>query len=118
MIFRVLAIIFAPLLSLIIVTLGNGLFNTLVTVRLHIEGQPSWIIGLVSGAYYGGFILGAFRCERLINRIGYIRSYAVIASVLAATSILQGVILNVWADLLLRFIGGMCMAGIYIVVEN
>ncbi len=118
MIIRALLAIIAPLLSLIIVTLGNGLFSTLVTVRLHLEGQPSWIIGVISGAYYGGLVLGSFRSERLISRIGHIRAYAAIASVLAAVSILQGIILNPWADLVLRFISGMCMAGVYIVVES
>lgn len=118
MIFRVILTIFAPLLSLIIVTLGNGLFTTLVTVRLHLEGQPSWIIGLVSGAYYGGMVLGSFRFERVITRVGYIRAYALIASVLAAVSVLQGILLNPWTDLILRFITGMCIAGSYIVVES
>lgn len=118
MIFTVINSIFAPLLSLVIVALGNGLFNTLVTVRLHLEGQTSLMIGLVTGAYYGGLVLGSFRCENLISRVGHIRSYAAIASTLAVVSVLQGLILNPWIDFALRFIAGMCMAGVFIIVES
>lgn len=115
---RVLSVIIAPLLSLIIATLGNGLFNTLVTVRLNLEGQPTWIIGLATGAYYAGLIVGSFRSEHLISRVGHVRAYAVIASLLAAVSVLQGMVDLAWIDVIMRFISGICIAVIYVVVES
>jgi len=118
MLYRTLITMIAPMLSLIIVTLGNGLFNTLVTVRMHLEGESSQMIGFVSGAYYAGLVLGSFRCERLINKYGHIRAYAAIASVLAVASIMQGLLVNAWVDLVLRFICGMAMAGVFVVIES
>lgn len=108
----------APLLSLVLATLANGLFTTLVTLRAHNQGASSWMIGLMVGLYYAGMALGSFRSERFIARVGHIRAYAAIASVLAVVSLLQGLIANEYISFLLRFISGFCVAGIYIVIES
>ena len=78
--FRVLILLFVPLLSLFIVTLGNGLLTTLLTVKLNLTGTTSWIPGAVVAAYYGGLVIGSFRIEPFIVRVGHIRAYAAFAS--------------------------------------
>ena len=108
----------APLLSLVFATLGNGLFTTVLTLRMHQQGDSSLLIGLMVGAYYAGMVIAAFRSERFIARVGHIRAYAAIASLLAIVSLLQGIIETAWLALVLRFISGACMAGIYIVIES
>lgn len=108
----------APLLSLFIFMLGSGLFTTLLSVRLHHEGATSIFIGALTGAYYAGLSYGSFKIEHHIVGVGYIRSFAAFASLLATISFLQGVFLANWAWLLLRFTGGFATAGIFIVVES
>ncbi|MAZ38959.1 MAG: MFS transporter, partial [Legionellales bacterium] len=68
--------ILAPLASLAILMLGNGLFTTLLTVRMQLEQISTWYIGIMQGAYYAGMVLGSFFCEKFIIRVGHIRAFA------------------------------------------
>lgn len=108
----------APLASLIFATLGNGLFTTVISLRLQIQGASSFLVGLMMGFYYAGMVIGAFRSEAFILRVGHIRAYASIASTLAILSLLQGLMDEIWISLILRFATGWCIAGIYIIVES
>tara|TARA_R110000868_G_scaffold407985_1_gene690047 strand:- start:4401 stop:5648 length:1248 start_codon:yes stop_codon:yes gene_type:complete len=115
---RSLKLVVAPIISLVIVTMANGLFTTLLTLRLNENGVPAIFIGLVSGAYYAGMVIGSFQCERFISRVGHIRAFAVMASASAAIFLAQGLCNDVWVNMFLRFCGGICMAGIFIVIES
>ena len=115
---RFIVLIFAPLFSLIIFTLGTGLLTTLLTVRLHITGHGTWVIGLITAAYYGGLVFGSFAIGGFIRRVGHIRIYSTFASILAVAVILQGIFVYDWLWIVLRFICGYCMAGLYIAVES
>lgn len=110
--------IIAPLSSLFIFMLSNGLFTTLTALRLHNEHYSSFAIGLVGAAFYSGLFIGSFQIEKTILRIGHIRSYAVFAAGLTAMYLLQGLIVNIYAWTLFRIIAGMCTAGIFIVIES
>ncbi|MCK4608930.1 MAG: MFS transporter [Gammaproteobacteria bacterium] len=110
--------IFAPLLSLIVFTLGSGLLTTLLTVRLHMAGSGTWMIGILTAVYYFGLVVGSFFSGNFIRRVGHIRIYATFASILAVATILQGIFLNDTVWLILRFISGYCIAGLYIAIES
>ena len=116
--FSVLFTVISPLLSLIILTIGNGFFVTYVTIRLHLECTPSWIIGSISAAYYAGLVFGSFRIESFIIRVGHIRAYAAFASLVSITILLQALYINSWWWLSLRLINGYCMAGLFITIES
>jgi len=99
-------------------TMGNSLVITLLTIRLHEQDISTWLIGLVSASYYLGFLLGGFRIERFIVRVGMIRAYATFGSVLAVSIMLHGLWTSPWIWIFLRIIGGYCIAGLYIVIEG
>lgn len=115
---QVLRATITPLISLIILILGSSLMTTLLTVKLDRMGVASWLIGTASAAFYGGLVLGSFRIERFIARVGHIRAYAAFASTLAVVSILHGLWVNPWGWLVLRFIGGYSTAGLFVVIES
>jgi MFS family permease len=115
---QLILLISTPLLSLIIFTLGSGLLTTLLTVRLQMEGGGAWIIGIITTSYYIGLVLGSFYIGVLIRRVGHIRVYATFASVLAVTTILQGLLIYNWVWIILRFICGCSTAGLYIAIES
>ena len=71
-----------------IATLGYD--AVLLTVRLSAEQVSVQAIGLVSAAYFGGLVLGAFINARLIIRVGHIRAYAAYASLLCFLFLLHG----------------------------
>jgi MFS family permease len=113
-----LRLIFSPLLSLTILMLGNGFFITFIAVRLHSEGENSWLVGAVTAAYYAGLVVGAFRIERHIARVGHIRAYATLASALAVVTMVTGFFFVPWLWIVLRFVSGICLAGLFIVIEG
>ncbi|MGS3174307.1 MFS transporter [Aeromonas sanarellii] len=110
--------LFSPLTSLVVFILGHGLFNTLLTVRLSAEQVSAQAIGLVSAAYFGGLVLGAFVNARLIIRVGHIRAYAAYASLLCFLFLLHGMVVDPIAWTVLRLVGGFATGGIFVVLES
>lgn len=98
--------------------LGHGLLNTLVGLRAAHEAYSDVVIGILTSCYYVGFILGTVVAMRWISKVGHIRTFATCAT-LASSSAL-GLVLIVspvsWA--VFRLIYGMCISGLYIVIES
>lgn len=117
-IFNILKQVSAPLLSLFIFELGNGFFPTLLSLQLSTQGESSFIIGVIAGAFYAGLLVGAFKIESIIDRIGHIRAYAAFASGLTGLCMLNGMFNNIFLWILLRFVGGIATAGVFVVLES
>jgi MFS family permease len=81
-------------------------------------GAGEWGVGVVSCGYYTGIVLGSFKCDSLINRIGHIRAYSAFASIAALTSLLCGILLDPYLWFILRLISGIAIAGIWISTES
>lgn len=114
----VLRSVISPIISLIILVMGSGLFMTYVTVRLRLEGYSSATVGIVSATYYAGLLLGSFRAEKIIARIGHIRAFASFASITSVCVMFQGLFVSGWLWGILRFIGGACMGGLFVAIES
>ncbi len=115
---RILKSVIAPLVSLTIVMLGTGFFNTFVSLRISMEGYPSWVVGILNSAYYLGLLVGSVYMERLIQRVGHIRTFASIASINAFVILLQSQMISPYSWTLFRFFIGICSAGFFIVIES
>lgn len=107
-----------PLLSLVFMMMASGLFNTFVSVRLEMEGYIPEVIGVVTSSLYLGLLIGSFWIDRWISKVGHIRSFVVFTSFLALMVIGQSFWINPWYWSLLRLAGGVCMAGVFIVLES
>jgi MFS family permease len=110
--------IWAPLISLSFLMLGSGFFVTFVSAYLHFSHHSSMMIGVVQGAYYAGFLVAALKIEGLIQRIRHIRAFSFFASILTVATLLQALFLEAWMWVILRFIAGICIAALYIVIES
>ncbi|MFM4704308.1 MFS transporter [Aeromonas bivalvium] len=108
----------SPLMSLVIFILGHGLMSTLLTVRLSAEQVDAQAIGLVSGTYFAGLVLGSFVNARLIIRVGHIRAYAAYASLICTLTLLHGLIVDPWIWAGLRLLGGFATGGLFVVLES
>jgi MFS family permease len=108
----------SPMLSLFLVSIGIGALTTAQTVWLNQQHYSSLIIGLVTAAYYAGFLYAAFKTEKMILQISHIRAYSFFAAILCSVIILQGVIQNPWYWIVIRLIAGYCSAGLFVVVES
>ncbi len=87
-------------------------------MRLYQEGQSSFIIGVVQGAYYAGFLIGALKIEGLMHRIRHIRAYAFFTCICTAIVLLQGLYIHPYVWAVERFIMGLCVASLYVVIES
>jgi MFS family permease len=107
-----------PLLSLVLLTLGNGLFNTFVSIRLEMEGAEIETIGMVTSALYAGILLGSIWIDRWIAKVGHVPALMLFAGASGVLVLAQGLWLEpiYWA--LLRFFGGVCMAGVFVAIES
>jgi MFS family permease len=108
----------ALLLGMLLLLLGNGLQGTLLGIRGAIEGYDAATMSLVMSAYYVGFLAGSRRATPMIARVGHVRVFAALASMISAAFILYAAAPAIWVWVLLRFVVGFCFAGVYVVAES
>ncbi len=109
----------APLLATAIVMLvANGLQGTLVPVRANDEGFSATAISFMGAAYFAGFVAGCVLCPRLINRVGHIRTFAVLGAITGAIVLGHALMVGpiVWG--VFRAGIGFCAAGMFAVLEG
>ncbi len=71
----------APLLSLILLILGSGLFNTFWLIRLELAHYSAETIGGVTAALYVGIHPLFGKLGRWIEKVGHIRAFTIFAIV-------------------------------------
>jgi MFS family permease len=95
-----------------------GLFGTLLSVRAEQTGLSTGMSSLISAAYYVGFLFGSKVTLEALSRVGHIRVYAALASLLCSAIIAAGILQAPVAWIALRFVTGVSLAGIYVVAES
>ena len=73
--------------GLALLLLAAGLFGTVLGVRSELVKLPTAVSGTISAAYYAGFLLGARVALTALGRVGHIRVYSALASLLSAAMI-------------------------------
>jgi len=106
------------MLGILLLMLGNGLQGTLLGVRGSLENINSATMGFVMSAYFVGFLGGSRAAPWLLRRVGHIRVFAALGSMVSAAFILYAAVVHPIAWMLLRFIVGFCFSGIYVVAES
>ncbi|WP_294928255.1 MFS transporter [uncultured Paracoccus sp.] len=106
------------LLGIMLLMVGNGMQGTLLGIRGSIEGIPTAEMSYVMAAYFAGFLLGSRTVPDLIQRVGHVRVFAALASVISAVLILYATVPHWMFWALLRFTIGYCFSGVYITAES
>ncbi len=112
------ATVWTLLLGAALIMIGNGLLGTLLGVRALIEHFPTSVTGLVMSGYYVGFLAGSLLAPRAVQRVGHVRVYAALASLVAAAALIHAIFVDptIWG--LMRMVTGFAYAGLYIVGES
>lgn len=97
---------------------GNSLTSTLLGIRAGLEGFGTVATGLILSAYYAGFVAGSLLSPRGIHRVGHVRVFSGLASLASASVLIHVVTPSVVSWFLLRAISGLCLAGLFVVVET
>ncbi|WP_163850612.1 MFS transporter [Pseudooceanicola aestuarii] len=115
---QVLGSVWALLLGLMLLMVGNGIQGTLLGVRGEIEGFSTLSLSIVMSAYFVGFLGGSRLAPELIRRVGHVRVFAALASFISAVLILYPSFANPWAWTVERMIIGFCFSGVYVTAES
>ena len=108
----------ALLISAAILLAGGGLLATLVSVSADLNGFPLVAIGFLSSAYFAGFMAGCLATPHLVRRVGHVRVFAALSSLVAACTLSHMLLVNVPSWAVLRALTGFSFAGLYILIES
>ena len=108
----------ALLLGMLLLQLGNGLQGTLLSVRGELEDFSTFEMSVVMSAYFVGFLGASRLVPEFIRRVGHIRVFAALASLISAILILYPLLVNPWIWTGGRIIIGFCFCGVYITAES
>ncbi|PRY75573.1 putative MFS family arabinose efflux permease [Marivita geojedonensis] len=115
---HVLGGIWALLIGIVFIMLGNGMHFTLIGLRGGIEGFSASELAIVASGYFLGFLSGARMTPDLIRRVGHVRVFAALGSFMSAGLIAFPLFTDPIAWTLLRILVGFCMSGIYVTAES
>lgn len=105
----------ALLLSAAILFVGGGLNAVLIPVQAHLEGFSTLAIDLLGTTAAVGIIVGCILTPRLIQRVGHIRAFAVLAAGAAMVALLHGLVLDPWVWIALRVPTGLAAGAMGVV---
>jgi len=108
----------ALFIAVLTLMVGVGLLGTFLSLRTVIAGFATQTTGAIMASYYLGWTLGPFLGHRLVARVGHIRAYAAFAAVGTAAALAHGLLLNPFTWALLRFLSGIAMFSLYMVIES
>ena len=115
---QVLSSAWALLLGMGLLMVGNGMQSTLLGVRGQIENFGTFEMSVVMSAYFVGFLGGSRMAPNLIRRVGHVRVFAALASLISAVMILYPTLANPWVWALGRVLIGFCFSAVYVTAES
>lgn len=108
----------ALFLGMLLLMTGNGIQSALIGYRGPDLGFSQFEISVIISAYFLGFLFSSRITPILIRRVGHVRVYAALASLVSAALILFPA-LPYWPLWVLgRFIIGFGFCGVYVVSES
>lgn len=115
---QVLTSAWALLLGMCLLMVGNGMQGTLLGIRGEIEGFSTLEMSIVMSAYFAGFLGGSRMAPGMIRRVGHVRVFAALASLISAVMILYPTFAEVWLWTLGRVLIGFCFSAVYVTAES
>ena len=115
---RVLSDSWALFIGMFLLQLGNGMQGTALSLRGGLEQFDSATMGYVMTGYFLGFLGGARATPWMLRRVGHVRVFAALASLVSAGFILFAALVEPVAWFALRMLVGFCFAGVYVCAES
>ena len=116
--FKVFTTSWALLLGMMFLMVGNGVQGTLLGIRGAIEGFSTLQMSVVMSAYFAGFLIGSRMAPEMIRRVGHVRVFAALGSLISAVLVLYAAIPDWVAWVLLRVVIGFAFSGVYVTAES
>lgn len=106
------------LMGIMLLMVGNGMQGTLLGIRGGIEGVTTQKMAIVMSAYYAGFLIGSRTVPGMIAKVGHVRVFAALGSLISAVLILYAAAPHWLLWSLMRVIIGFSFSGVYITSES
>jgi MFS family permease len=87
-------------------------------VRASQEDFGSTLTGIVMSGFFVGFLLGSTWTPRAVRRVGHIRVFAALTAVASIAILIHALFVTPWVWGAMRFLTGLCFAGIFVVSES
>jgi MFS family permease len=116
--FQVLSGAWALLLGMMLLQVGNGMQGTLLGIRGALEGFSTLEMSVVMSSYFLGFLFGSRLAPEMIRRVGHVRVFAALGSMISAVLILYPTVTEPWAWSVGRVVIGFCFSGVYVTAES
>lgn len=115
---KVIAMSWPLLLGVMMLMVGNGMQGSLLGIRGTLEGFATFELSVVMSAYFAGFLFGSLTVPAMIRRVGHVRVFAALGSLISAVLVVYPVAPDwlVWSAL--RMLSGFCFCGVYITAES
>ncbi len=106
------------MVGVMLLMVGNGVQGTLLGIRGTLEAFTTFEMSIVMSAYFLGFLIGSRLAPDMIRRVGHVRVFAALGSLISAVLVLYPMLVEwqVWAAM--RVVIGFGFAGIYITAES
>ncbi len=97
---------------------GNGLQGTLLGVRGESAGFSTFEMSVVMSGYFLGFLFASRSVPALIRKVGHVRVFAALASMISAVFVLYPILEHPVYWTIGRAIIGFCFCGVYVTAES
>ena len=91
---KVLAHSWPLLLGVMLLMVGNGVQGSLLGIRGALEGFSTFELSVVMSAYFLGFLGGSRLAPEMIRRVGHVRVFSALGSMISAVLVLYPLLLD------------------------
>ncbi|HEY9010675.1 MAG TPA: MFS transporter [Devosia sp.] len=110
--------IYALFIGSALLMFGGGLQGLLLSVRGAEEGFSLLALGLIGTGWSVGFVAGSITVPLLVQRVGHIRAFSIMAAIGTVTILLNLLWVQDIGWIVLRAFSGFCFAGAAMIVES
>ncbi|UTT87013.1 MFS transporter [Vibrio pelagius] len=107
-----------PVIALSFYAIASGYMMSSLPLMLSEYGLESSLSSWLASAFYAGLLVGTLMIERAIAKVGHQRAFVLCLSVFIATILALPLLPDAVVWLATRFIAGISVAGIFVVVES
>ena len=112
------ASVVALLASVLLLTAGTNLQGVLLPIHRQMAGASTQQIGLLSSGWSAGFVLACLVIGRMVSAVGHVRSFAGLAALSGAASLLLLPLDDETLWIALRVVIGFCFGGLSMIIES
>src|SRR5690349_5776146 len=95
-----------------------GALSPLVGIQLVRQSVPTELIGLITSAYFVGFLAGTLTAHHVTDRVGHVRAFSALAALAAIATLLHIVVRHPAAWGCWRAVIGYAIAGMFVIIES